>query len=224
MCGFVLIAFMKSTHAAPSNTTLSNNSLLDTLVKQGATYSGIRTATILQASPVSSKIKPKVPAKLAFTRSGAEFKLSEHGPRDNQLVISVLGKLQTNGGWRGQDEEVRLTIDPNGNVNGSAYDGPLVYQISGRVSEKRAVLRVQQEAVEGSPERLAGLRHVYNYSLDRQGGGVVNTQHGQKQKAAVQQAKTANKGKCKKVRWKLKPSMNYSSGTIDTVRVPVCVK
>ena len=150
---------------------------------------------------------------------GSVLRLVEEGPEAFRMRFDVPGRLGDDGGWAGQDEEIRISIDKRGVLTGTAYEPPFRITFDGKVSDQRFVLHMEMKATAAAGPMPAGTRFVYDYDLKRDlpaTGRTARADDGRKQGKPVAQ------GDCKRIRWKLKNVMDYGSGTIDLVRVPVC--
>ncbi len=160
-------------------------------------------------------------ARVFFEQSperGSVLHLMEEGSGLYRVRIDVPGRPTADGGWAGEDEETRIRIDRHGRLTGSGYDPPVVrIAFDGRMTVQRMLLRITFEATAADGPMPAGTRLVYDYALERdplrsgRTGSADSLQNGAKRE-----------GDCKRIRWKLKNVMDYGSGTIDMVRVPVC--
>ncbi|MDO5103442.1 MAG: hypothetical protein Q4D91_11195 [Lautropia sp.] len=187
------------------------------LAQQHARFKGKRRLSVLKASAVSGSAVAEVPAILHFESEEGKLalKLEEDLDGNGRLNLSVRGQTEAAGGWEGKDqpkpnEGITLRIDPSGQITGQVQDAQLLMDISGRLSATRAFLRIQIDAAPGAPAHLAGMRHVHRYDLERDTG------------EARTDGQTSVEGHCQRVRWKLKPRLNWQTGLIDTIRVPVC--
>lgn len=193
-------------------------SLVDALAAGAAAYRGRRSLVVLSPSPASIQNAGQggeSAARLFFApaRDGSvTLHLADTDRAPFRLRIEASGRREPDGGWSGDDQGIRLRIDPRGAVSGGGRKGEFDFDVSGRISPRRAVLRVQVDATAAAPKAVAGMRHVHQYALDRDTPGA------EKQAAA----RRGSDRKCRKIRWKLKPVMNHADGTLDSVRVPVC--
>ncbi|MDO4683535.1 MAG: hypothetical protein Q4B17_12235 [Lautropia sp.] len=187
------------------------------LANEQARFKGKRQLSILKHSPVSASAVAEVPAILHFEPEEGKLalKLEEDLDGNGRLNLSVRGQTDDHGGWEGKDEPrpgegITLRISPTGQIEGQVQDAQLHMDISGRMSATRAFLRIQIDAAPGAPAHLAGMRHVHRYELERDTG-----------KARTDEQRGTD-GHCQRIRWKLKPRLNWQTGLIDTIRVPVC--
>lgn len=195
-------------------------SLVDMLAADAAAYRGRRSLVVLSPSPASIQNAGRggeSAARLFFApvRDGSvTLHLADTDRAPFRLRIEASGQREPDGGWSGNDQGIRLRIDPRGAVSGGGRKGEFDFDVSGRISPRRAVLRIQVDAITAAPKAVAGMRHVHQYALDRDTPGA--------EKRASAAARRDPDRKCRKIRWKLKPVMNHADGTLDSVRVPVC--
>lgn len=205
-----------------NDSTTSSTKTPAALAQAKARYKGMRRLAVLQASPVSRSAAVEVPAILHFDqdKETLSFDLAEDVEGNGRLNLRVAGKTDAQGGWQSESpangspssptQHVSLRIDPDGKISGHVKDTQLNMDISGRLSDTKVFLRIQIDATPQAPAQLAGMRHVHLYDLPRDTGEAKTDEQ------------TRPDGNCQNVRWKLKPRMNWQTGLIDTIRVPVC--
>ena len=151
---------------------------------------------------------------------GSVLRLVEEGPEAFRMRFDVPGRASGDG-WAGQDGEIQVHIDPQGVLTGTAYEAPFRIVLDGKVSDQRFVLRMDMQATTAAGPLPAGTRFVYDYDLKRDAAAsdpAAQVDDGRRQSTPA----VRRQGDCKRIRWKLKNVMNYASGTVDLIRVPVC--
>ena len=150
---------------------------------------------------------------------GSVLRLVEEGPEAFRMRFDVPGRASGDG-WAGQDGEIQVHIDPQGVLTGTAYEAPFRIVLDGKVSDQRFVLRMDMQATAAAGPLPAGTRFVYDYDLERD--AAATDPAAQADDGDRRDTPAAQQGDCRKIRWKLKNVMNYASGTVDLIRVPVC--
>lgn len=128
------------------------------------------------------------------------------GESDGDAGFSMEGTYDGDS-WQAASGDMRLAIDPAGEITGGGVVGAQRYTFSGSLTPGRFNLRVDLEPLPqaGRPPPAASL-FTFNYRLRRDGkDGDGN-------------------GDCRAIRYEMRPVANIGDGSMSMLNVPVCLK
>lgn len=129
------------------------------------------------------------------------------------------GVYDASGGWKSDVGGIRLQIGPNGEISGGGTAPPQRFRFSGLMSDSALDLTSEVELLQatdnGMPE---GTTFRFEYDLSRADAEA----RADATKAGAGGGGRA-KGKCRKVRWEMRP-VAAAFGEMDMVRVPICLE
>lgn len=134
--------------------------------------------------------------------------------------FSTEGVYDASGWWRSDVKGVRLQISPSGEISGGGTIPPQRFRFSGLASDSAIDLTVEIELLQATKKNMPkGTTFRFEYDLSRARADV----RADNAKTAAAGGKKSG-GKCRKIRYEMRPVPSMSGGAMDMIQVPVCVK
>ncbi len=125
-------------------------------------------------------------------------------------------------GWVSRTDNVNLRIDTTGTIVGEGTVPPQHYAFSGAVTASTFDLVVDLELTEATENGLpAGTRFHFTYDLYR---GVPNADEGEDLSRNADESAPRKDGKCRKIRYEMRPVASIGDGTMSMIQVPICIQ
>lgn len=182
----------------------------------GDPYTGsVRVVVDSDAAP-GGAMRRRGDGSAQFERTGpGEARLVVFGALDDgDAGFSMVG-AHDGSGWRANAGAIRLSIDEAGKLSGGGVSGAQRYTLSGTVTSGKFDLKVELEPMPqaGQPAPAARL-FTFNYRLRREADD----------ESAAGGRDTAAGGRCRKIRYEMRPVASMGDGSMSMLNVPVCLK
>jgi len=117
-------------------------------------------------------------------------------------------------GWTAQAGEVEMRIADDGRIEGGGASGGNRYAFSGRARPGRMLLTVELTPLDAGKAQVAS-RFKFDYTLSRE------APEGARDMSSGAQGEG---GRCRSIRYEMRPVASIGDGTMSMLRVPVCLK
>ncbi|MCD9029470.1 hypothetical protein LDO26_14845 [Luteimonas sp. BDR2-5] len=199
--------------ALSSNACGSDGAFIDAYA--GEPYLGSVRVVVTDAGGTVMRRRGEGSAQFEATGRG-QARLVVYGAienKDGDAGFAITGAYGPDG-WTAEEGGVRLHIGPDGRILGGGVVDDNRYSFSGSVSPGRMRLTVEltPQAAAAQPASAANV-FTFNYRLSRD-----------RPEAAMAQRSGDGEGKCRSIRYEMRPVASIGDGTMSMLRVPVCLK
>ncbi|WP_143703917.1 MULTISPECIES: hypothetical protein [Luteimonas] len=178
-------------------------------------YTGPLHVVVKGAAPLTPWKRDRGNGSASFEKTGAgTARLTVFGAigdddGDGDAGFSMDGTYDGDS-WQADSGDMRLAIDPAGEITGGGVAGAQRYTFSGTVTPGRFDLQVDLEPLPqaGQPPPAASL-FTFNYRLRRESADDAGDGQG---------------GDCRKIRYEMRPVANIGDGSMSMLNVPVCLE
>lgn len=130
----------------------------------------------------------------------------------------TLAGRPASGGWSSSGGAVALSIAPDGRISGGGDHGAQSFALSGHADATRFNLLVELTLHEDTAAGLpAGTVFHFDYALSRAEAATPES-------GAETAGKRGDTGKCRRIRYEMRPVANIGDGSMSMISVPVCLK
>lgn len=130
------------------------------------------------------------------------------------------GVYDAGGGWKSDVGGIRLQIGPSGEISGGGTAPPQRFRFSGLMSDSAMDLTSEVELLQATENGMPkGTTFRFEYDLTRARADV----RADNAKPAAAGGKKSG-GKCREIRYEMRPVPSFTGGPMDMIQVPVCVK